>query len=1175
MAHYAELDRNVLEQLYVTEGLSLKEVSERLGPPWSKRVVQRALELHGIPMRPARPPARRQALMSRELLERMYVDEGRSLPEVAASFGVAINTVIHRMEALGIDRRKGGWRSVGDRQPLTRALLQELRIDKRMSAGQIAEMLGYSWTQVISALKRHGMATRAEERRLAWRLDAAEYWHLHHRCGIPIKELARKLGTSVDAVTKRMHEVDVPTRAGNRHMQVPIPDSIPPPDLELIEDTFATAISRLPMPRTTSHPIEEATAEDLRRLHHDEQLGLTEIAGLYRTAMVSVKKRMDELGVDFRDRRGRRTGVAWQPDELRRLERLYERADVLDALDQCGVAVRAPGEHFEVSIDVTEPILKALYVDLGLTQLDIALLADRSPGAIGRVLRVYGFETRRQTPSAVVQAPSAEARATQAQQIDARAVATLAEEGVDPDEIAYRLGIPSVTTVRIILQILDLPSDAETTPPPMNEATVEAVRGSHVDAGHAAAVCDPRPRGVGGWKHVPHWPWPPDPGLLVYLYNDLGLSLVEVGARLRVSHDRLVAEVKAAGIQLRHTAEVQVKSRRWRLDREELIRLYVGQEWSSRQIGEHLGVSEATVLRALHRHHLPVVRTGQSDRRVRFDDLMADPRVGAALLAAGMQPAPANALNLRRPLHGHLVRTLLVDLRLSTFDVELLTGRVAKDVREDAIAHGIEVPDLPPGVTPEDLREAYLEKGWSQDRICEEFGIGGRAEPLPRARGRRDSANASPGQSVGQAPAQPVLMISETRLGELLAAIGNHEAKALTFLAMDDDVPYGVTSIYRRFIEIQGSPPAFAGQVTVAQKYLVHSFAPIGLVARQRNEGGFIRHVRDDPDGVATALAGFLLAATAHLDVSLQRIFGKTSAKEGTERSPIRRYRILNALAQTSADIHPAALSVAASVPEMPTSLALRSFADNGLLSFETSATYEMRTTYRVTRPVPPQTDRGGYRTAYAIGLYLNQVLADSNGEVVIPREQIEDYLRSKPRWREVGSLRDVVQSILKRFVERGYLETVTSHFGITHSRVSMTEEQRAFAARLTAGIQAIAAGDAQAIAAGNQSARQIINDPEAVRALIRRGFKATKNANDPMSEGERLRLTVDAVAKLPGGKTDELLVVADPRFSTQSLRAALSALAKRGEIVAVKQPDGPYRRYYPGGSSVSASRPP
>ncbi len=110
-----QLQREVLERLYVREGLSLKQVAERLGPPISKRMVQRALERFGIPMRPARPPAFKQEALSRELLERLYVDEGRSLPEVADIVGVSQTTLKKRMNALGIPRRASSWRSVGDR----------------------------------------------------------------------------------------------------------------------------------------------------------------------------------------------------------------------------------------------------------------------------------------------------------------------------------------------------------------------------------------------------------------------------------------------------------------------------------------------------------------------------------------------------------------------------------------------------------------------------------------------------------------------------------------------------------------------------------------------------------------------------------------------------------------------------------------------------------------------------------------------------------------------------------------------------------------------------------------------------------------------------------------------------------------------------------------------------
>lgn len=172
-------------------------------------------------------------------------------------------------------------------------------------------------------------------------------------------------------------------------------------------------------------------------------------------------------------------------------------------------------------------------------------------------------------------------------------------------------------------------------------------------------------------------------------------------------------------------------SKTWRFDVEELRRLYVEEEWASPRIAQHLGVSEATVLRVLHRHHLPVaVRGGRGGKRVRFDELVADRRVGAALERAGVALAGKDAPVLRRPLPAPLLRTLLVDLDLSTFDVELLTGRPVRQVRADAAGHGIEASAMPAGVSADDLRRAYLDDGWSLKRMCAEFGIAGRVTLL-------------------------------------------------------------------------------------------------------------------------------------------------------------------------------------------------------------------------------------------------------------------------------------------------------------------------------------------------------------------------------------------------------------------------------------------------------------
>jgi transposase len=221
VGQYRLLDAQVLTELYVDQGLSLKQVAERLGPPATKRVVQRGLEFHGIALRPARPPARSQLLMSAEELERLYVNEGRSLPEVAAYFGVVPGTVIKRMRALGIDRRKGGWRSVGEREPLTRELLHELRVVQRMSAAQIAEKLGYSRIQVSSALQRHGVgASWRRDGSLAERLGPGELWRLHNDQGLAVREIARRLSTNGEAVAARMRDLGLPIRPANTRTRI-------------------------------------------------------------------------------------------------------------------------------------------------------------------------------------------------------------------------------------------------------------------------------------------------------------------------------------------------------------------------------------------------------------------------------------------------------------------------------------------------------------------------------------------------------------------------------------------------------------------------------------------------------------------------------------------------------------------------------------------------------------------------------------------------------------------------------------------------------------------------------------------------------------------------------------------------------------------------------------------
>ena len=70
------------------------------------------------------------------------------------------------------------------------------------------------------------------------------------------------------------------------------------------------------------------------------------------------------------------------------------------------------------------------------------------------------------------------------------------------------------------------------------------------------------------------------------------------------------------------------------LDGKELRRLYVGEQWTAKQIGSHFGVDPNLVTFALHSHRIPVrhgANGSQADAVVLLDALYADPDVVAVL----------------------------------------------------------------------------------------------------------------------------------------------------------------------------------------------------------------------------------------------------------------------------------------------------------------------------------------------------------------------------------------------------------------------------------------------------------------------------------------------------------------------------------------------------------------
>ena len=114
----------------------------------------------------------------KEKIRMMYVEEGKTLKEIAEQFGVSIVSVWHVLKELGVERRKRGWRSGS----LRRSVDGKLRVRKEPSDGlekelyrmyveegktirELSDKLGVSHTQAWLLLKKYGIPTRSKGRR--------------------------------------------------------------------------------------------------------------------------------------------------------------------------------------------------------------------------------------------------------------------------------------------------------------------------------------------------------------------------------------------------------------------------------------------------------------------------------------------------------------------------------------------------------------------------------------------------------------------------------------------------------------------------------------------------------------------------------------------------------------------------------------------------------------------------------------------------------------------------------------------------------------------------------------------------------------------------------------------------------------------------------------------------
>jgi len=294
---------------------------------------------------------RRQRLPPLEatLLRRMYLDQRRTISEIAADQHCSADRVRTSLIAAGIPRRTPGGRDDQRPVPIPAERLREMYVDQQLTVAEIALVLHCSTSRVRAAIDRHGLPRRPRYRRLPpLDLDQAALSALYVDERLDDRAIGGRLGVPAWRVTRRRRELNVARPAS------------PPPH---------------PSPPRTP------AAGELRRRYVDEGLTLAAIARSHHTSRSVVRRWLLDAGIAVAPRTNRSHRRQLDPTLLRELYEVRQwtaaeiAADqdssihlVLRSLHDNAIAVRRGGARGR---DDGRPhrLLTALYSDPEITAM--------------------------------------------------------------------------------------------------------------------------------------------------------------------------------------------------------------------------------------------------------------------------------------------------------------------------------------------------------------------------------------------------------------------------------------------------------------------------------------------------------------------------------------------------------------------------------------------------------------------------------------------------------------------------------------------------------------------------------------------------------------------------------------------------------------------------------------
>lgn len=428
--------------------------------------------------------------------------------------------------------------------------------------------------------------------------------------------------------------------------------------------------------------------------------------------------------------------------------------------------------------------------------------------------------------------------------------------------------------------------------------------------------------------------------------------------------------------------------------------------------------------------------------------------------------------------------------------------------------------------------------------------------------------------------------LTDEQMGNLISAVGNNPAKAITLLVMTDGYIYSKGDCDKALLSYQGKNIGWKMAHSLPFDYCTHSLAPIGLVAKETLNPDLSTYgyqITDYGRRVGTPFCGLMLNWATKHDIPLNWLWGSTASPSRTtqipdtntggklefkRRAPTTTLKIMHELITTpNLPIRQTDLKDRMNEDAINVFHNLERLAEVGLLNYLSIKANQPFSAYRLASSQPTST-LPIYRGTKSMTPVVLSILQNHPSSYLTIRE-IGSLLPPQLKNSSDNSHYPTISGILTHLTRLHYAETEHFHQDL-RSEINLSGQQRMIITELLAIIDRFQDQEPEIITEGRMLAKKIINDPIQVSDILRRAKENSSHANkSPVAETlDLIRYLISIQPGITNEEIRELLNKEGKKLGHPRLRSLTALLEKENSVRVTRK--GNVKKFFPQDPSIT-----